>query len=184
LSAIAEVVSPPAGTEAATGLPSFSIRPLKPEDRQPIHDLLVDTAVFTDDEIAIAMELVDCVLRDPHQKDYVIATAVERASVVGYYCIGPTPATDGTFDLYWIAASPRVHGKGVGPMLDGHAAAFARARGGRLMIAETSSLPRYEKTRRFYVRRGYTETARIRDYYRPGDDLLVYCKILTSTPGG
>jgi hypothetical protein len=50
---------------------------------------------------------------------------------------------------------------------------------GRLIIAETSSLPRYQRTRDFYVRRGYTELAKIVDYYRPGDDLVVYGKYLT-----
>jgi hypothetical protein len=47
-----------------------------------------------------------------------------------------------------------------------------------LVVAETSSQPKYEKTRRFYLTRGYAELARIRDYYRRGDDLVVYGKYL------
>jgi hypothetical protein len=52
--------------------------------------------------------------------------------------------------------------------------------GGRLIIAETSSQARYEKTRLFYLHHGYSEMARIGDYYRPGDDLVVYGKYLSS----
>jgi hypothetical protein len=51
---------------------------------------------------------------------------------------------------------------------------------GRLLIAETSSQPKYEKTREFYLRVGYTELARIKDYYKVGDDLVVYGKYFMS----
>jgi ribosomal protein S18 acetylase RimI-like enzyme len=93
--------------------------------------------------------------------------------------VGPTPATEGTFDLYWVAVEPSVQGKGIGRALDDHACDLIRGMSGRLIIAETSSLPRYGKTREFYVRRGYRELARIAHYYRPGDDLVVYGKYLT-----
>ncbi len=158
---------------------SVTVRPLRREDREPIRALLVETGVFTEEEIDIALELVDIALDKPGQKDYLINVAVRDEEVVGYYCIGPTPATEGTFDLYWIAAKPAVHGKGIGAMLDGHAMELVRSLGGRLMIAETSSLPRYDRTRQFYRRREYAELARIRDYYRPGDDLVVYGKYLS-----
>ena len=45
----------------------------------------------------------------------------EGDAVLGYYCIGPTPATEGTFDLYWIAVEPSLHGRGVGSALNAHA---------------------------------------------------------------
>ncbi|HXX62776.1 MAG TPA: GNAT family N-acetyltransferase, partial [Bacteroidota bacterium] len=104
-----------------------------------------------------------------------------EGKVEGYYCIGPTPATDGTYDLYWIAVDPALHGKGVGKRLDEHARDLVRQMGGRLLIAETSSQPKYEKTRSFYIGRGYQELARIREYYRPGDDLVVYGRYLKHT---
>ena len=161
-----------------------TIRPLRSGDREPIRQLLIETAVFTEGEVAIALELIDIALHDPAQEDYILFTCIQDETVLGYYCIGPTPATTGTFDLYWIAAKPSVQGKGIGKKLDDHAAALVRARGGRLIIAETSSLPRYENTRRFYVRQGYVEAARITGYYRPGDDLVVYAKYLSPQSGG
>ena len=51
-----------------------------------------------------------------------------------------------------------------------------QGRGGRLIIAETSSKPSYDGTNRFYVRNSYCEMARIRNYYEKGDDLVVYGK--------
>jgi ribosomal protein S18 acetylase RimI-like enzyme len=103
----------------------------------------------------------------------------DGGEVAGYYCIGPTPATDGTFDLYWIAVKPSVQGRGVGGGLTAHAERLIRGRGGRLVIAETSSQPKYERTRTFYASQGYTQLSRIRDYYRAGDDLVVFGKYLS-----
>jgi ribosomal protein S18 acetylase RimI-like enzyme len=154
------------------------IRPLGREDRGPLRDLVVATGVFTDDEVEIALELIDIVLNDPGQKDYIIRVYEEGGKAAGYYCVGPTPATEGTFDLYWVAVDPALHGRGIGRALDDHACALIRGMSGRLVIAETSSLPRYGPTREFYRRRGYSEVAKIADYYRPGDDLVVYGKYL------
>jgi GNAT superfamily N-acetyltransferase len=155
------------------------IRLLSREDRGPLRDLVVATGVFTEEEVEIALELIDAVLGVPEQTDYIIRVCEEEGKVAGYYCVGPTPATEGTFDLYWVAVDPALHGKGIGRALDDHACELIRGMSGRLIIAETSSLPRYSKTRDFYVRRGYTEIAKIADYYRPGDDLVVYGKYKT-----
>lgn len=158
--------------------PSLSyIRPLQPSDVHALHRLLIDTNVFTPEEIGIALELMHTVLEQPDQKDYIIRV-YDDGDVLGYYCVGPTPATDATFDLYWIATMPSVHGKGIGRALNTHAEELIRSLGGGLIIVETSSTPRYDKTRNFYRKAGYEELARIRDYYRPGDSLVVYGKYL------
>lgn len=156
------------------------IRPLHRGDREPIRRLLIATKVFSEDEVAIALELIDIVLEKPGQKDYIIRVFEEGEKVLGYYCVGPTPATQSTYDLYWIAVDPAVHGRGVGAQLDDHALDMVRGMGGRLVIAETSSRGSYDGTRAFYVGRGYAELARIKEYYRAGDDLVVYGRYLTS----
>jgi ribosomal protein S18 acetylase RimI-like enzyme len=157
----------------------MEIRPLRQSDREPIRRVLMETGVFTEEEVAIALELVDVVLGKPGQRDYVIRVCGDGDIVRGYYCVGPTPATEGTFDLYWIAVQPEVHGMGIGGILNAHAEEYVKSNGGRLIIVETSSRPHYEKTRAFYQRRGYRELSRIKDYYRPGDDLVVYGKYLS-----
>jgi len=158
---------------------TWGIRSLKPEDREALHLLLVETGVFRQDEVLIAMELIDTVLDRLDQRDYIIYLYDDGGEVAGYYCIGPTPATQGTFDLYWIAVKPSMQGKGIGRALNAHAEDLIRSKNGRLVVAETSSQPKYEKTRQFYLSNGYSELARIHDYYRIGDDLVVYGKYLT-----
>lgn len=165
------------------GVTTGTIRPLLRSDREPILRLLRATGVFTEEELGIALELIDIVLDRPDQKDYEIAVYDDGGVPAGYTCIGPTPGTDGTFDLYWIAVDPSKHGQGIGGELDRHVERSVRERNGRLIVAETSSTPRYDATRLFYRRRGYAELARISGYYRPDDDLVVYGKYLVSQQG-
>ncbi|MEK9137541.1 MAG: GNAT family N-acetyltransferase, partial [Bacteroidota bacterium] len=122
------------------------IRPLRREDRESLRQVLIETGVFTGEEVGIALELIDIVLEKPDQKDYIIHVYDDGGEALGYYCIGPTPATQGTFDLYWIATKPAAQGKGIGGALDDHAINLVRSSGGRLVIAETSSQTKYEKT--------------------------------------
>ena len=171
-------MSPGPDTAQAT-VATGTIRPLRREDREAISAIVRATGVFSEEEHGIALELVDAVLDRPDQKDYHISVLEEGGRVEGYYCIGPTPATAATFDLYWIAVDPALHGRGVGTRLNLHAEEAIRAMGGNLIMVETSSRPAYDATRAFYAGKGYAELARVRSYYRPGDDLVVFGKYLS-----
>ena len=49
---------------------------------------------------------------------YVLESLVEGSSeVMGYVCFGPTPLTESTYDLYWIAVDKSKHRGGVGKRL-------------------------------------------------------------------
>jgi ribosomal protein S18 acetylase RimI-like enzyme len=159
--------------------PTGRIRPFIPTDREPLCAVIEATNVFRPEEVEVAVELMDAAIYDPEQRDYVLATYVDEAgSVRGYYCYGPTPMTQSTFDLYWIAVDPALHGSGIGSMLLTHCEESMRSSGGSLVVVETSSLPKYEATRRFYRRHRYDETARLRGYYAPDDDLVIFTKHL------
>jgi ribosomal protein S18 acetylase RimI-like enzyme len=160
----------------------MSIRPLRGGDITVLTAILKATEVFTEDEILIAVELMTAVVTDEQQKDYVIFVAADaHDAAVGYTCIGPTPATAGTYDLYWIAVDPQRYGSGDAALLLTTAEEYIQTRNGALMIVETSSTPKYERTRAFYLKYGYAELARIRQYYRPGDDLIIYGKYFPTT---
>ena len=53
--------------------------------------------------------------------------------------------------------------------------------GGRLSVVETSSRPDYEKARSFYLKVGYHEGARARNFYAPGDDKIIYLKDMSGS---
>jgi ribosomal protein S18 acetylase RimI-like enzyme len=157
------------------------IRPLAPRDRSRILEIVTATGNFTPVEIDTAMEVVDEALADPafprgEYRAYVAED--DDGRVAGYEVHGPTPLTEGTYDLYWIAVDPAAQGGGFGRALLAFAEDDVRSTGGRLLLIETSSQESYGATIRFYEKRGYPLVARIKGFYRPGDDKLIFAKEL------
>ena len=122
-----------------------------------------------------AIELVDLAL-DPNNRDYTILVADRDGTLVGYVCYGATPMTEKTHDLYWIASDPSVRGQGIGASLISGMEADLRRQSARLIRVETSATEAYGPTRGFYASMKYTEEARIRDFYKVGDDLIILTK--------
>jgi ribosomal protein S18 acetylase RimI-like enzyme len=104
-------------------------------------------------------------------------------ALVGYACYGPTPATDRTYDLYWIAVDRTAQRSGAGTRLLAEVERRLAAGGARLLVIETSARADYAATRGFYLARGYAEAARVRDFYAPGDDRVIYTKRLGASLG-
>jgi predicted N-acetyltransferase YhbS len=148
------------------------------EDRPRVIRILRDTPEFKPFEVAVAEELIDSYLDDPGGSGYHILVAETGSTVEGYICYGPTPLTDGTWDIYWMAVATEKQGQGIGSALLKSAEKEITKDQGRLSIIETSSTPAYEKTRNFHLSRGYDIAARIPDFYAPGDDKLILVKRL------
>jgi ribosomal protein S18 acetylase RimI-like enzyme len=147
-------------------------------DKPALMALLRGLPEFQPAEVVVAGEVIDGYLADPAGSGYQVLVAEADSTVGGYICYGPTPLTEGTWDVYWIAVAAGGQGKGVGGSLLASAEAKIREAKGRLVIIETSSQPGYEKARRFYLKRGYETIARLPDFYAPGDDKLILQKRL------
>lgn len=154
------------------------MRNLQPSDLPDLDRILRDTGAFTEDEVACAMELLDIVLDDPAQQDYLVAVEENADAVAGYVLYGPTPIASGNVTLYWIAVDPHFQGQGVGRRLMQQVENYAQSLQGRLIYLETSSQGGYQRTRKFYRQAGYVEESRLRDFYRPGDDRITFVKRL------
>jgi ribosomal protein S18 acetylase RimI-like enzyme len=154
------------------------IRPTVREDHALILDILKRTDYFTEAEVGIADELLNSYFEKSLDSGYWTYTAVTD-KVAGYVCYGPTPLTEGTYDIYWIAVDPDLQGKKIGTELLSFAETDIAGHHGRLITVYTSSQEKYLSTRSFYLKRGYHEGCRIKDYYRPGDDLVVYVKLIS-----
>ena len=149
------------------------------EDRRTVLDIIHSTEMFTPEEIVVACELIDITLDQPEQRDYCLVVAEDEAGrVVGYMSYGPTPLTEGAYDLYWMAVASGEQGRGFGRKLVSWLEKTVREASGRMILIETSSQSKYEKTRRFYTGLDYKEVSRIPDFYRKGDDRITYVKYL------
>jgi GNAT superfamily N-acetyltransferase len=140
--------------------------------------MLARTRFFRPDELEIAREVLDDSLAAGPEGDYKSYTIADGARPLGWVCWGPTPCCLGTYDMYLIVVDPDVQARGLGKKLVAHCERLVREAGGRLMVIETSSRRDYLPTRRFYLRCGYFEAARVADFYAEGDDKVMYTKYL------
>jgi GNAT superfamily N-acetyltransferase len=151
------------------------LRPTVPEDTPVLLALTEQTGVFKRHEVETLAE----VLADYHAGHHEHgqrALTWDDGGPTGFVYFGPTPMTDRTWDLWWIVVGKARQGKGLGGILLDHVEQTVRHEGGRLLLIETSSLPHYEPTRRFYLKRGYAVAARIADFYADGDDKVIFSK--------
>ena len=169
-----------------SGNAELIIRRLERRDRPFMEKMVVSTEKFTDIEVATALELVDEALGRGEEKSGYFFAVLEQGkdppALRGYACYGPVPLTQGAYDLYWIVVDPASQGKGFGTHLLEYVERDVLRRGGRMVLIETSSQESYGATIRFYEHSGYQLVARIRNFYKVGDDKLIFQKELIQTP--
>ena len=154
------------------------IIPLKKAHKHAVVDILRVTSEFKPMEVDTAVDLMDYYLKDGLSSGYHHLVAITNSEVTGYICYGPTPLTESTWDVYWMAVAPEKKGKGIGTSLLATAEKEIKKQKGRIILIETSDIESYELTRKFYHHMGYEVISRIPDFYAMGDGLVVFHKRL------
>ena len=151
---------------------------LRPGDEEAVRAIVASTGFFHDEEIDIAVELVQERRDKGDASGYHFLFLDQDGRTVGYSCWGPIPATRSSHDLYWIAVEAGARGRGLGRrMMEATERAIAAAGGTRIYV-DTSSRPQFEPTRAFYRACGYTVAADFEDFYAPGDGKVVFLKVV------
>jgi ribosomal protein S18 acetylase RimI-like enzyme len=159
---------------------SVTIRALRRADRARLEAALRSDGTFLEDEVAVALELIDSSL-DPRDLDHdywVRVADLPGFPVAGYICFGRTPMTDSTWDLYWVVTHADARGRGIAGSLIQAMENELVGQGAKAIRVETSQKESHGAARRLYDRLGYPVVARFPDFYREGDDLIVYYKRL------
>jgi ribosomal protein S18 acetylase RimI-like enzyme len=155
------------------------IRPTTPDDKATLIALADATGLFRPNELeALGEMLADYFSGNSDSDRFWIVDDDDGVVGVAYYA--PEAMADGVWNLYLIAVRPDRQGQGRGTALLRYVEQMLTARGVRLLLVETSGLPSFDRTRAFYRKCGYEEEARIRDFYKAGDDKIVYRKVLAS----
>ena len=152
------------------------IRPTKPGDTEALVKLAAGTNVFKPHEIVALEEVLGDYHAENHAHGHQAVTFEQNGQILGFAYFAPAAMTDRTWYLYWIAVDKDVQARGVGAFLLRHAEEAIRKAGGRLFLIETSSLPQYALTRKFYLKHAYEQHAVLRDYYADGDDMVIFRK--------
>jgi ribosomal protein S18 acetylase RimI-like enzyme len=146
------------------------------KDNSAVITILNATPEFNTMDLATAIEVIEDYLQDPEHSGYHTLVAEIDSKVVGYVCYGHNNMTESTWDMYWVAVDRQIQGQGIGRQLMTTAENNIWAAGGKLIVLETSSTPIYDRTNRFHLSLGYKMICRIKDFYSPGDDQIIYEK--------
>lgn len=157
---------------------AVKIRGMELSDKQRILEIVKETNAFLPEEVNVAEEVMDDYFKDPEGSGYFFYVAEHDGEIAGYLCYGPTPMTRGTWDMYWAAVKPGLHGQGIGSTLFKLAEEHIRGLSGRMVLIETASNPNYKAARSLYLTLGYEHVSTIPDFYDPGDNKETFRKVL------
>lgn len=149
-----------------------------PNDIVNVANILNSTGFFRQQEIDVAIELVEECLKNGTGSGYRFNFLEIESRTVGYSCYGEIPVTVKNYDLYWIAVDNNYRGKGLGRLLMQKTEADIKTLGGRGIYVETSNKEMYKPTISFYKSCGYQQIALFKDFYDINDDKIVFYKML------
>jgi GNAT superfamily N-acetyltransferase len=139
-------------------------------------ELARGTEVFKPLELVALREVLDDYHATERSNGHRSMTYEIGGRPVGFVYYAPAAMAERAWYLYWIVVEQARQGQGIGAELLAYAEQDIRALGARLFLIETSSLPHYEPTRRFYLKHGYELASVLEDFYADGDDLIVFRK--------
>lgn len=152
------------------------IRLATPDDSAAVIDVVIAAEMFSAEDAWMVEGLLATHFGDG--VDGHVCLIDDEGGPLGVAYYQPKSGADRVWDLTMIAVRPAHQGRGRGAAMLAHVEQDLRERGQRLLLVDTSAMPQYDRTRAFYVKCGYEEEARIRDYWTEGDDLVVFRKAL------
>jgi ribosomal protein S18 acetylase RimI-like enzyme len=153
------------------------IRFTTPNDTNALLVLAEATELFEADQIEELAQMLDQHFRNETDSQDIWFTDDDNEPV-GVAYVAPERMTEGTWNLYLIAIHPDRQRQGRGANLLRHIEKMLTERGERVLLVETSGLEDFEYVRAFYRKSGYDEEARIREFYKVGDDKIIFRKAL------
>ena len=160
---------------------NMGIRPAMSADITTIKAIAVESDMFGFSETGFVDETVAGVIDGSLDDHHWLVSESDDGRVNGAAYYAPEPFADRMWNLYFIAVSPTWQGSGVGGLLVQRLESGLLQRGpehAQSLIVETSSTDQYARTREFYPKHGFVEEARIRRFYGPNDDKVVFWKLL------
>ena len=157
------------------------IRAATSDDLERIKEIAVAADMFSVDEVAFFDEMFAGAADGSLEGHAWIVSVDEYDRAMAAAQFAPEPFADRLWNLYFLAADPAAQGQGRGSALIEFVEDELGSRGddvARVLLVETSSTDQYASSRAFYAAQGFDEEARIREFYGPGDDKVIFWKAL------
>lgn len=152
---------------------------VKETDIKTIEKIVRSSGYFNEEEIQIAIELIEERLKKGIDSGYHFNFLEVNNETIGYICFGRIPLTKSSFDLYWIAIDEKYRGKGYGKYLLSYGEGYMKKLGALNVYVETSTKKQYKSTRIFYKKMKYKKVAIFKNFYDKGDGKIVFYKKLS-----
>ena len=153
---------------------SEKIRAVSKEDIETLKKIIDSSELFPSEYLD---EMISDYYNNPETEDiWFTYINKESLSAIGY-CV-PEKLTDGTYNLLAIGVIKELQGKGIASEMMKYIEQLIKQKGGRILIVETSSDDAQFAARNFYKKIGYTQEAIIRDFWKEGEDKIVFWKKL------
>lgn len=122
-------------------------------------------------------EMISDYFNNPYTEEIWFMYADHNQPMAIGYCV-PEKLTMGTYNLLAIGVGEDFQRHGIASEMMKYIEQFLRHRGGRLLVVETSSDDAQVGARNLYEKLGYTQSALIKDFWRDGEDKIVFSKKL------
>lgn len=151
----------------------YSVRKVEENDLPWLKEVIDSSGLFPSDMLD---DMISPYLENKNPDDIWLTLEKDRPIAI-VYC-APEKLTEGTYNLYLIAVMKSHQGVGVGRHLLRELENHLKQSNVRVLLVETSGNPEFALTRKFYVQNGYVLEASIRDFYKEGEDKIVFWKKL------
>jgi len=122
-------------------------------------------------------EMISDYLNNTDTQDIWFAYFDDKIPTAIGYCV-PEKLTDGTYNLLAIGVSQDSQRNGLATEMMKYIEQLLKLKDGRILIVETSSDDAQIGARKFYQKIGYTQMAVIKDFWKDGEDKIVFWKKL------
>ena len=150
------------------------VRPSRREDIPALQIVLDGVDLFPSD---ILPGMISAYFSEEQSED-IWLTCEANSKAIGFCYARPEEMADGVWNMLAIAVLSSSQGSGAGSAIIRKLESDLHLREQRILIADTSGAEAYTQTRIFYRKNGYTEEARIRDFWADGDDKVTFWKSL------
>lgn len=148
------------------------IRPITSADLPALIEVINSSELFPGEPL---VEMTNDFLTNSNSSEMWYTYELNGIPSAIMFC-APEKLTEGTYNLYLIAVCKNEQGSGIGTQMMNFMEKALQSKQVRILLVETSSLPEFELTRKFYDNLGFTREAVIREFYQKGEDKIVFWK--------